>query len=74
VQIVDHDHLEKFKRTWRYHHPLSEQQLAYAGHVAEVTSVDFYHGGDELYNLAGIPGTRHECCLVSAIPSADTDV
>ena len=74
VQIVDRGHLEKSKRTWRYHHSLSELQLAYPGRVAEVTSVDFYHGGDELYSLAGIPGTWHECCRVSAISSTDTNV
>jgi hypothetical protein len=63
VRIVDRNHLEEFKRTWHYHHPLTDEQLAYAGQRAQVKAVGFYHGGDELYTLAGVPGLWHECCL-----------
>jgi hypothetical protein len=37
--------------------------LAFAGKVAEVENVGFYHGGDALYILKGIPGIWHERCL-----------
>jgi len=70
VRIIDRDHLAEFKRTWRYHHPLTDEQLAYAGHSAQVKSVGFYHGGDELYTLDGVPGIWHECCIAT-IAAAD---
>jgi hypothetical protein len=63
VRITDREHLEEFKTTWKYHHPLINQQIGYAGCIARVKSVAFYHGGDELYTLEGIPGIWHECCL-----------
>ena len=63
VQIADRPILEQFRREWRLHHPLDERQLAYASRTATVAAVSFYHGGDELYQLEGIPGTWHEACL-----------
>lgn len=63
VRIADRKHLEEFKRSWRYHHPLAEEQLNYAGRAALVESVGMYHGGDQLYILSGIPGIWHESCL-----------
>jgi len=66
VQIVGRGALEEFKREWKYHHPLSEEQLQYAGALGIVESVGFYHGGDVLYWLEGIPGTWHEACLTLA--------
>ena len=65
VQIVSRERLEEFKRSWRYHHPLTVEQLAFAGRPAVVRKVGFHRGGDVLYELEGIPGTRHEQCLVS---------
>ena len=38
VRIADREHLEEFKRNWRYHHPLTEEQLDYAGRTALVKS------------------------------------
>jgi hypothetical protein len=35
----------------------------YAGKIAEVETVDFYHGADELYTLSGVPGVWHEACM-----------
>lgn len=55
--------LEAFLRDWKYHHKLEVQQLSYAGRVAEVGFVGFYHGGDVLYTLKDIPGIWHEQCL-----------
>jgi hypothetical protein len=63
VRVADRDALEEFARTWKFHHPLEPQQLESAGATAAVASVGFYHGGDELYQLEGIPGTWHETCL-----------
>jgi hypothetical protein len=38
-------------------------QFEYAGTIAEIESVGFYQGGDELYKLKGLPGIWHEVCL-----------
>jgi hypothetical protein len=64
VRIADLDTLRNFVRNWHYHHPLNRDQMAYANHVGKVKSVGFYHGGDELYQLKGIPGIWHEQCLL----------
>lgn len=64
VRIVDLDTLRSFVRNWRYHHPVNPDQMAYANQVGKVKSVGFYHGGDELYELKGIPGIWHEQCLM----------
>ena len=53
-------------RDWRWHHPLESERLQFAGNEATVDSVAFYHGGDVLYTLHGIPGIWHEACLLSA--------
>ncbi len=66
VRIADRAALESFKVTWRYHHPLQAEQLPFAGTVATVQAVGYYHGGDELYDLAGVPGLWHEACLEPA--------
>jgi hypothetical protein len=34
--------------------------------MALVEEVSFYHGGDALYVLEGLPGLWHEQCLESA--------
>jgi hypothetical protein len=65
VRVAPGEYLEKFMRTWRYHHKLSPEQIQYAGQSAVVERVSFYHGGDVLYDLVGIPGTWHEQCLFS---------
>jgi integrase/recombinase XerD len=59
------EQLEDFRRIWRYHHPLTVEQLAFAGRPAIVQKVAFYHGGDVLYTLNRIPGMWHEQCLVN---------
>jgi hypothetical protein len=63
VRIADRSYLENFLATWKYHHKLSPEQLPYADSVVVVASVGFYHGGDVLYSLEGVPGTWHEACL-----------
>ena len=66
VRVISSAELQKFKAEWQYHHPLQHEQLAFAGAVAEVVEVLYYHGGDELYSLQGIPGLWHEVCLRDA--------
>ncbi|MGH9448759.1 MAG: hypothetical protein ACRD3O_24040 [Terriglobia bacterium] len=66
VKIASRSSLENFLKTWKRHNKLEPDQLNYAGQVAAVESVGFYHGGDELYKLKGIPGIWHEQCLEAA--------
>lgn len=63
VTIADHATLERFLLDWRYHNKLQAEQLAFADQRARVKNVSFYHGGDELYVLDGVPGIWHEECL-----------
>jgi len=66
VAIASRSDLEEFARTWRFHNPLRPEQLAHAGKVTRVLKIGFYHGGDPLYELKGIPGVWHEVCLRKA--------
>jgi len=63
VRIKSREYLEEFQRTWKFHHPLQDSQLEYAGITATVQSVSSYHGGDELYYLENVPGVWNEPCL-----------
>ena len=72
VGIAPIDELVAFKTSWKLHSPLSDDQLRYGGKVTTVTDVAFYHGGDELYSLEGIPGQWHECCLSDVGGAGDT--
>jgi hypothetical protein len=66
VKIVDTIELEEFARSWKYHHPLQREQMDFAGKTTKVEGVAFYHGGDALYRLLGLPGYWHEQCLAAA--------
>ncbi|MBZ5673267.1 MAG: hypothetical protein LAP61_03390 [Acidobacteriia bacterium] len=66
VRIADLLTLREFHRTWNYHNKLQEQQLACHDQIAVASQVGFYHGGDVLYELEGVPGVWHECCLQPA--------
>jgi len=63
VRIADRAFLGNFLRVWKLHNKLIPDQLNYADQIVEVKSVGFYHGGDELYELKGVPGIWHEQCL-----------
>ena len=63
VRVKPRPVLEQFRRDWKYHNPLSVEQLDFAGMTDTVKSVGFYHGGDALYNLSRFPGVWHEQCL-----------
>jgi hypothetical protein len=67
VRIADREFLENFLRDWKFHHKLEPEQLNYHGQVVTVEKVSFYHGGDQLYNLIGIPGIWHEQCLKASM-------
>jgi hypothetical protein len=66
VRIADKTFLERFMAEWQYHHRLQPGQITYADRETIVTEVAFYHGGDPVYQLEGIPGTWLEQCLRSA--------
>ena len=67
VRVVDKTALKRFRSNWHLHNPLVPEQIGWAGKHAVVAEVGFYHGGDPLYVLRGVPGVWHEECLV-AIP------
>jgi hypothetical protein len=66
VRIASQEKLQDFLRNWQYHNPLKPDQLAFASREANVSDVGFYHGGDPLYVLDGVPGVWHEECLERA--------
>lgn len=66
MRIKSREFLLEFKRTWKFHHPLEDLQLDYAGQFAMVIEVGFYFGGDELYTLKDVPGIWNEGCLEQA--------
>jgi hypothetical protein len=65
VRIADRAFLEKFMEAGQYHNELEPEQLDYAGRAAKVKEVSFFHGGDEIYTLQGVPGVWHEECLTA---------
>lgn len=60
VRIADRSTLETFRREWSYHNPLKDEQLLHAGRSTTVVEIGYYHGGDALYKLEGVPGVWHE--------------
>jgi len=72
VQIADRTLLEQFLANWDFHNPLTQEQLEFAQKTAKVRKVGFYHGGDPLYVLDGVPGIWHEQCLIGAPGDAAT--
>ncbi len=70
VRIAPVETLLQFARPqWMFHHPVEELLLSFSGKQAMVLKVGFYHGGDELYELDGIPGIWHEKCLENVTES-----
>lgn len=78
IHIRDRDFLVNFQQNWKFHHPLQEEQLAYADKECFVRRVSYYHCGDCLYELGtwepntpdsrfvheeSMPGVWHESCL-----------
>lgn len=73
VLIAGLDTLREFQRSWKWHHPLTDDQLAYAGQSGLMKMVSYYHGGTPLYEFVNIPGFWHEPCLRDATLSKDYD-
>jgi hypothetical protein len=63
VRIADRAVLEEFKATWKLHHRLEPEQLAFASQTAKVQRISMYHGGDILCELENIPGIWHQRLL-----------
>ena len=64
VRIADKAELQAFREQWKFHHPLQDEQLKFAGMITSVESVGYYHGGDILYTLADTGDyVWHESCL-----------
>jgi len=63
VCVANRAFLEEFRRTWQYHNKLQPEQFDFADHVTTVEEVGFYHGGDPVYKLKGVPGLWLEQCL-----------
>ncbi len=63
VRIAPRAELDAFLDTWKFHHKLQADQLQYADRTARVCWIGYYHGGDVLYQLEGVPGIWHERCL-----------
>jgi hypothetical protein len=63
LRIQSLDALRAFRGSWKFHHPLADEQLAFADRSSIVASVGYYHGGDVLYRLRDVPGIWHEGCL-----------
>jgi predicted Rdx family selenoprotein len=68
VRIADRTELETFARDWKLHNPLTPEQISLAGQTTTVQSIGYYHGGDILYVLDGLPGVWHETCLAPPPP------
>src|SRR6516164_9530260 len=64
VRIASRLVLQQFLRDGKYHSKLQPEQLNYADQFAEVESIGFYHGGDELYELKAFQafGILNVCC------------
>jgi hypothetical protein len=62
VRIVDRASLGEFRNERAFHTPAPRATRIWRTE-RRLGAVFFYHGGDELYELAGVPGVWHETCL-----------
>jgi hypothetical protein len=66
VRVKSVAYLTAFRSRWRYHNNVTEEMLPLGGTLTTVKRVGYYHGGDPLYVLDGLPGmVWHEECLES---------
>ena len=74
VRIASRLVLQQFLRDGKYHSKLQPEQLNYADQFAEVESIGFYHGGDELYELKAFQafGILNVCCQRQILTSHRT--
>jgi hypothetical protein len=60
VRVKSSEDLERFRLEWKFHDPLTVEQVAQGGRTDHVKEVGYYFGGDVLYTLDNIPGVWHE--------------
>ena len=62
----------EFQQSWKYYHPLSDEQIGYATERMQIAWIATYHGGRLVFTLLGSPGYWHEECFelesCSAVP------
>ncbi len=63
VSIAERETLKGFLSAGTQHHPLTPDQLEYAGFKSVVREVGFDDVGNPVYSLQNIPGTWYEGCL-----------
>lgn len=63
VKVRSKADLERFQAEWQYHNPITAEQIEYADRTARIAEIGYYHGGEPLYRLEGLPGVWHEPCL-----------
>jgi hypothetical protein len=66
VRICGVDELRRFQAEWKWHHPLEDGRLRFAGELTTVLQIGYYNRGDALYALDRLPGIWHERCLEGA--------
>jgi len=66
VRVVSKNELEEFKREWKAHDPLTDEQIVCADQVFRVKQTGIYFGGNVIYQLEDAPGVWHERCLRQA--------
>jgi hypothetical protein len=69
IRIAGLAELRAFRAEWKFHDKLCDDQMSFAGRSARVARVGYYHGGDPLYELRGVPGVWHERCLEASTDS-----
>jgi hypothetical protein len=70
VRIPSSEKLIAFKLDWKYHNPISDEQIKTTNKIGRVKNVGFYHGGDAQYVIEDIEGIWHEELLDLANSSA----
>jgi hypothetical protein len=64
IRVASERSLQAFAKNWTGHHPVLPEHLRHAGLRTTIQSVGFYHNGDALYRLTGVPDLYwHEACL-----------
>jgi hypothetical protein len=64
VRFANEEVLRNFQQSWKWHHPLADEQLAWANKRDSIKSVGYYHGGTPLYAFNTAPGIWHESCIL----------
>jgi hypothetical protein len=71
IRIKSKEYLLNFKKSWKYHNNITNDQIEYGGQEVYVDRIGAYHGGNLLYELKDVPGVWHEQLLEENIPKED---